>query len=320
MRPLTYRLPDGTIPVLMSADTSDLLQAEAAALLSYATDHPEVAPQAIADMLFRTRMARRHRALAMVADRNELLGALRAVLDRREHPALVRTNTAAMARRLAYVFPGQGAQRPGMGRLFYDSVPAFRTEVDRCAEAFASRLDDSPLDYLLDEHLSTGDNARTVQPALFTQMAGLAAMWRSFGIEPNITIGHSQGEIAAAYVSGRITLADAVSVVGIRARAADEFESGDYAMAIVAADRNTCEDLLARCSGWAQLSVINSPGMVGISGDRETVQRHRRYAHRARYLRASHPRPISRTYQLDQYAGRKGTRGHAARAAESEVP
>ncbi|MGB9222310.1 nocobactin polyketide synthase NbtC [Mycobacterium sp.] len=271
----THRLPDGTIPVLVSADTAELLRDEAAALLSYATNRPEVAPQAVADMLFRTRIARRHRALAMVADRAELLGTLRAVVDGREHPALVRANTAAAsvrARRIAYVFPGQGVQRPGMGRLFYDSVPAYRAEVDRCAEAFASRLGESPLDYLLNEHLCAADNAATVQPALFTQMAGLAQMWRSFGIAPHTTIGHSQGEIAAAYICGMITLADAVSVVAIRAHAADEFESGDYAMAVVAADRDTCEDLLARSPGWVQLSVINSPGMAGISGDRETVQ------------------------------------------------
>ncbi|ORV36264.1 polyketide synthase [Mycobacterium conspicuum] len=249
-----------------------MLHDEAAALLAYAANHPEVAPQEIADILFRTRVARRHRALAMVTDRDDLLGALRAVLDGAEHPRLVRTETAARAGKLAYVFPGQGGQRPGMGRVFYDAVPAFRKEVERCAEAFADRLGKSPLDYLLDEHVSPDDDAGTVQPALFTQMAGLAAMWRSFGITPTITLGHSQGEIAAAYVSGAITLADAVSVVGIRATAADEFESGDYAMAVVAADRDACEDVLARCPGWAQLSGINSPGMVGISGDRETVQ------------------------------------------------
>ncbi len=272
MKPLTYRLPDDRIPVLVSADTRDLLHDEAAALLSYASDHPEVAPQQIADMLFRTRVARRHRALAMVGGRDDLLGALRAVFDGGEHPALVRAEPAAKARKLAYVFPGQGVQRPGMGRVFYDAVPAFRAEVDRCAEAFADRLGESPLDYLLDEHVSAEDKASTVQPALFTQMVGLAAMWRAFGITPAITLGHSQGEIAAAYVSGAITLADAVSVVGIRAHAADEFESGDYAMAVVAADRDTCEDVLARCPGWAELSVINSPSMVGISGDRETVQ------------------------------------------------
>jgi mycobactin polyketide synthetase MbtD len=269
---LTYRLPDGTIPVLLSSDTPGLLHDEAAALLSYTADHPEVTPQAIAGMLFRTRIARRHRILAMVADRHELVSGLQAVIDGREHPSLVRSSTPATARRIAYVFPGQGGQRPGMGRLLYEAVPGFRAEVNRCAEAFATLLGESPLNYLLDEHLPADDDAVTVQPALFTQMAGLAAMWRSFGIAPMATIGHSQGEIAAAYVSGTITLADAVRVVGIRAHAADEFASGDYAMAVVAADRDTCEDTLARCSGWAQLSVVNSPSMVGISGDRETVQ------------------------------------------------
>ncbi|QNI07736.1 SDR family NAD(P)-dependent oxidoreductase [Mycobacterium kubicae] len=270
--PLTYRLPNGATPVLLSSDTAELVPAEAAAVLSYATGHPDVTPQAIGDMLFRTRVARRYRALAMVTDRDELLGALQAIVDNREHPLVVRPTQPASARRLAYVFPGQGSQRPGMGRLFYESVPTFRAEVDRCAEAFRRQLGESPLDYLLNDQLSAQDSARTVQPALFTQMAGLAALWRSFGVAPTATVGHSQGEIAAAYVSGTITLEDAVRVVGIRARAADELGTGDYAMAVVAADRDTCEDLLARCTGWAELSVVNSPTMTGISGDRAAVQ------------------------------------------------
>ncbi len=268
---MTYRLPDGTVPVLLSSDAPGLLRAEAAALLAYAERHPGVPPQAIAAMLFRTRAARRHRALAMVTDHDELTGALRAVVDDRAHPAVVRGDTPAAARNLAYVFPGQGGQRPGMGRLFYDSVPAFRDEVERCDAAFRALVGLSPLDYLLDERLPARDDAGTVQPALFTQMAGLAALWRSFGIAPRATIGHSQGEIAAAYVCGAIALPDAVRIIGIRAHAADEFGPGDYAMAVVATDRDSCEDALARCSGWAQLSVVNSPNMVGISGDRETV-------------------------------------------------
>lgn len=272
MTPDGYRLPNGTIPVLLSADTRDLVRDEAAALLSYAIGHPEVAPGRVAEMLFRTRTARRHRALAMVADRSELVTALRAVVDDHEHPSVIRTATPATARRHAYVFPGQGGQRPGMGRLCYESVPAFRAETERCAQAFQTQLGISPLDYLLDEHLCADDAASTVQPALFTQMAGLAAMWRSWGVAPDITVGHSQGELAAAYVAGAITLADAVLVVGIRARAADEFGPGDYAMAVVGADRDTCEDVLARCSGWAQLSVVNSASMIGISGDRKTVR------------------------------------------------
>lgn len=268
----SYRLPNGAIPVLLTSDTPDLIPVDAAALLAYLEDHPEVTPAMIAAMLFRTRVTRKHRILALVRDRVELTAALQSVIDGSEHRLVIRTDTAATARRYAYVFPGQGGQRPGMARRCYESVPAFRAEVQRCAQAFADQSGQSPLSYLLDEDFPALDDAGTVQPALFTQMAGLAAMWRSFGVAPTITIGHSQGEVAAAYVSGRITLEDAVRVIVLRARAADEFTAGDYAMAVLAADRETCEDLLARCSGWAQLSVVNSPHMHGISGDREAVQ------------------------------------------------
>lgn len=256
-----YRLPDGTVPVLVSAVTAELVRAEAAALLSYAAAHPAVGVPDIAAMLFRTRSAHPHRALAMVSGRAELLDALAAISDGRDHPAVVRGSAPAAARRIGFVFPGQGSQRPGMGRVYYDAVPAFRAEVDRCA----------PPAYLLDQH-PVAETASIVQPALFAQLAGLAAMWRAFGVEPDATVGHSQGELAAAYVSGVITMDDAARVIEIRAAAADEFDSGDYAMAVVAADRDTCESLLARCSGFAELSVVNSPGLTGISGEREAVQ------------------------------------------------
>ncbi|BCK53090.1 hypothetical protein NWFMUON74_08620 [Nocardia wallacei] len=268
----SYRLPDGSVPILLSADHLGLLPAAAAALLSYVAEHPEASPDRVADMLFRTRPARRYRALAMVDSRDGLAEALRALVDGRNHPAVVRAAEPAAARRSAYVFPGQGGQRPGMGKMFYERVPAFRAEVDRCGELFAELFGASPTAYLLDESLDPGDSARVVQPALFAEMAGLAAMWRSVGIAPDVVVGHSQGELAAAYVSGAMTLADAILVVGARARAVDTIASDRYAMAVVAADRDECEELLARRSGWAQVSVINSPRMVGISGERGTVE------------------------------------------------
>src|SRR5215218_2120978 len=131
-----YRLPDGTVPVLLSADTPKLLRAEAAALLGYLADHPAVPPERLADMLFRTRVARRYRALSMVTDGDGLEAALRSVVDGREHAAVVRNDQAAAERRLAYVLPGQGAQRPGMGAVFYESSPAFRAQADRCHVLF----------------------------------------------------------------------------------------------------------------------------------------------------------------------------------------
>lgn len=267
-----YRMPDGSVPVLLSADAADLLTVDAAALLAYFADRPEITPHAVAHMLFRSRPPRRQRAVCMVGDRDELMVALRAVVAGQDHPSVVRTSAAAVTGRVGFVFPGQGSQRPGMGRIFYDAVPSFRHEADRCAAVFAEQFGVSPLAYLLDDGAEPDDTASSVQPALFTQMAALAAMWRSFGVTPAVTIGHSQGEIAAAYVSQKMTLTDAVRVVGTRARAADGLTEGDYAMAVVAAGRDDCEDLLARTDGWAQLSVVNSPAMVGISGDRHAVE------------------------------------------------
>lgn len=257
--------------MLLSADTANLLRSEAAALLSYLNDHPAVSPERIADMLFRTRDPRRYRALSMVTDRDGLETALRTVVDERAHPAVVRSDGAAESRRRAYVLPGQGGQRVGMGALFYQSVSAFREEADRCDRLFAEQFGESPLDYLLGG-TDIGEGTTVVQSALFMQMVALGAMWRSVGIHADVVIGHSQGEIAAAYLSGKTTLEDAVFIVGTRARAVETISSDDYAMAIVAADRDECESVLARQRGWAQVSVINSPRLVAISGERATVQ------------------------------------------------
>jgi mycobactin polyketide synthetase MbtD len=265
-----YRLPDGTVPVLLSADSPNLLHAEAKALLSYVSDHPEVPPDRVAAMLFRTRNARRHRALAMVGGRDGLAEALRAVVDGRDHPCVVRGQRAAAPHRHAYVLPGQGGQRPGMGTLFYQTVSAYRAEADRCNELFGEQFGESPRDYLLGTG-ETGDGTTVVQSALFVQMVGLAAMWRGFGVDANAVVGHSQGEIAGAYLAGKLTLEDAVAIVGIRARAMESISSDDCAMAVIAADRDECESVLARQSGWAQVSVVNSPRLVGISGESATV-------------------------------------------------
>ena len=251
-------------------------------------------------MLFRTRIARRHRALAMVADRDELLGALRAVLEGREHTALVRTETAATARRLAYVFPGQGVQRPGMGRLFYEAVPAFRAEVDRCAEAFTSRLA-SHRWIIFSTNIFRPKTTRVPSSRRCSpRWPGWPRCGDHSGLRRTSPSGTARARSPRPTCPARSRLADAVSVVGIRARAADEFESGDYAMAVVAADRDTCEDLLARCSGWAAAVGDQLTGHGGNLRRSRNGAGHRRHAHRARHVRASHSRPISRAHQLDQ--------------------
>lgn len=268
----SYRLPDGTIPVLLSSDTVDGLRAEATSILGYLEERPSVSPDQVTDMLFRTRVARRQRALAMVRGRDELLEALRAVASGAEHRSVVAVDTPATARRIGFVFPGQGSQRPGMGKLFYELSEHYRRGVDDCAAIHLDRYGHSqPLHYLLGEESRFEDTVWEVQPALMFHMYGLATMWQAAGVAPAATIGHSQGELAAGAIARVMTLRDAVLAVTHRARLVEKVSPRGYSMAVLGMDRDDCEALLARHSGWAELSVINSPHILAIAGDCATI-------------------------------------------------
>ncbi|WP_030517776.1 type I polyketide synthase [Nocardia sp. NRRL WC-3656] len=121
--------------------------------------------------------------------------------------------------RIVFVFPGQGSQWLGMGRALFHSEPAFRTAVEACDDAIRSEAGWSVIAELTaDPSESRLDRTDIVQPALFTIEVALAALWRSKGIEPDALIGHSMGEVAAAYVAGVHSLPDAVRIICRRSR------------------------------------------------------------------------------------------------------
>lgn len=271
-----YRLPDGRVPVLLSSDSVDGLRAEAAAVRAYLVDHPDVSAERLADMLFRTRVPRRRRALILAAagsaTTDDLSAALDAIATDADHPSVVRGDVAASARRVGFVFPGQGSQRPGMGALFYEQSAPYRAVVDECAALHEERFGHSqPLHYLLGHEGQYEDTVWEVQPALMFHMTGLAAVWRAAGVEPSATVGHSQGELAAGAVSGVMTLRDSVLAVTHRALLADRLSPRGYSMAVFGMDRESVEALMARHSGWAELAVVNSPHIIAISGERGAV-------------------------------------------------
>ncbi|MFD3744468.1 nocobactin polyketide synthase NbtC [Nocardia sp. NPDC058633] len=296
-----YRLPDGRVPVLLSSDSVDGLRAEAAAVRDYVAAHPQVTPELLAAMLFRTRSPRRRRALILASSTGarvatahsgddagtgtaaadaesgvsaveELLSALDAVASGSDHPLVVHGDVAASARRIGFVFPGQGSQRPGMGAVFYAQSQAYRAVVDECAAIHAERFGHSqPLHYLLGHEGQYEDTVWEVQPALMFHMTGLAALWQAAGVDPHATIGHSQGELAAGAVSGVMTLRDSVLAVTHRALLADRLSPRGYSMAVFGMDRESVEALMARHSGWAELAVVNSPHIIAISGERGAV-------------------------------------------------
>ena len=265
-----YQLPDGRIPVVVSADAAENLGRFASSIARYLRSRPDVDLHRIAAYLLDARPVRRHRALIAVTDRDELLTALDAVAEDRPHPCVVRGSAAT--HRFAYVYPGQGSQRPGMGAVDYAQSAVYRAAVDECHAESLALFGTSPLDYVLgrDGAVET-DDVTVVQPALFMHMLGLTAMWDAAGGRPAMTVGHSQGEIAAAVRSGIATLREGLVVVTERARAVDRIAPRGYTMAVLGIDLAEAERLLARNSGWMELSVVNSAHILCVSGEREAV-------------------------------------------------
>jgi mycobactin polyketide synthetase MbtD len=271
-------LPDGRTPVLLSAHAEGLIGTDAAAILRYLDSRPDVSVGDVAATLRSTRRLRRHRAVVRAADRDELAEGLRALAEGADHPLVTRAHGGAQSSgsgaRIAFVFPGQGSQWPSMGVQAYERLPAYRAEVDRCAAEFQAADAPSPLDYLLAEPDSgavTNDFSQVqIQGAQFVHGVALAGVWRSCGVLPDITVGHSLGEIGAAYVAGTITLPDAVAVVIARATVLDRL-TGPYRVAVLGITPDEASNVIAETPGWLELSVVNSRSSVAVSGETDAV-------------------------------------------------
>ena len=119
-----------------------------------------------------------------------------------------------------FVFPSQGSQWAEKAVELLDSAPAFAEQMRLCDAALAEFVDWSLLGVVRGSVGSPSlDRVDVVQPVLFAAMVSLAAHWRALGIEPDAVLGHSQGEIAAAYVAGGVSLRDAAKVVTLRSKA-----------------------------------------------------------------------------------------------------
>jgi mycobactin polyketide synthetase MbtD len=262
------RSPDGRVPVLLSAHAEELIASDAEAILHFLRrEHPV---DAVAATLLRTRRVRRHRAVVRAADTAELVDGLRALIAGNDHPLVARSSESNTPR-AAFVFPGQGSQWPSMGAQAYQ-LPVYRAAVDECADAFVAANADSPVPYLLADAEATEWSETEVQGAQFTHAVGLAQLWMSYGISPDITLGHSLGDIAAAYIAGSIGLTTAVAVVIARARVVAALPPGRYGVAVLGMPAQEAEALIASTPGWLELSVVNARASVAVSGDRDAIR------------------------------------------------
>ncbi|USX54002.1 type I polyketide synthase [Lentzea sp. HUAS12] len=161
---------------------------------------------------------------------------------------------------LVLVFPGQGAQWPGMGRGLLETSAAFRERMQECAAALSPHVDWSLLDVVRSG--ADLDQVDVVQPVSWAVMVSLAALWRSYGVVPSAVLGHSQGEIAAACVAGVLSLEDGARIVATRSRLIARVLSGKGGMASAAAG---VDAVLARAVD-VSIAAVNGPASVVVSG------------------------------------------------------
>ena len=253
------------LPWVLSAKTADALSGQATRLAAHLAHHPDLDVRDVAWTLA-GRTSFEHRAVMLGTDRDHLLTGL-SDLSAGDLGARMVTGAATPAGKVAFVFPGQGSQWLNMGVDLMAASPVFADSMAACAQALSEFVDWSLLDVLGDaEALERVD---VVQPALFAVMVSLAELWRSVGVAPDAVIGHSQGEIAAAYVAGALTLRDAARVVALRSKLLVEL-SGSAGMVSVACSVERARELLLGLDvtpSQADVAVINGRSAVVVSGE-----------------------------------------------------
>ncbi|MFI5758530.1 type I polyketide synthase, partial [Streptomyces sp. NPDC051569] len=261
----------GVVPWLISAKSEGALREQAARLLARADADPGLSPARVGWSLATTRSTFDHRAVALGETREDFLRCLEALATAGSAAGVVGGTAGGGAAGPVFVFPGQGSQWWGMGRDLLATSDVFRATVDACADALHPHIDWSLHDVLAgDADPALLERVDVVQPALFSMMVALSALWRSYGVEPAAVVGHSQGEIAAAYVAGALTLEDAAAVVALRSQALPRL-SGLGGMMSVAAPVERVTALLEPWGEKLSVAAVNGPSSVVVSGDADAL-------------------------------------------------
>ncbi len=260
--------------LLLSAQNAQALRAQGARLAAHMRARPDLDTGDIAFSLVSTRPHFDHRAAVFGTDRRALMAGLDALGAGRSAAGLCEGSVAGG--RTAFMFTGQGAQRPGMGAQLYGAFPAFASALEEVCAEFDSHLErplrevmfaaaDSPDAWLLDRTDFT-------QASLFALEVALSRLLETFGVSPDLVIGHSVGELAAAHVAGVLSLPDACALVARRGTLMCALPEGGAMLGVQATEEELAQ-VLRELEGRLEIAAINGPEAIVLSGDADAVER-----------------------------------------------
>jgi acyl transferase domain-containing protein/acyl-CoA synthetase (AMP-forming)/AMP-acid ligase II/NADPH:quinone reductase-like Zn-dependent oxidoreductase/acyl carrier protein/NADP-dependent 3-hydroxy acid dehydrogenase YdfG len=260
--------------VALSARDPRALADVAARWRDHLDAHPDDALADVAFSSWTTRASLPERLAVRATSRAELRAALD-VAARSETPAHAargRVPTAGVPK-IAFVFPGQGSQWPGMGRRLREQAPTFRDALARCDAAIHAEAGFSVVDAMeAPEAAAALVDIDVVQPALFAMSVALAALFRSWGVEPHAVVGHSLGEVAAACVAGALSLEDGARVICRRSRLLRRIR-GQGDMAVVELTLAEAEAAIEADRDRLGVAASNGPRSTVLSGDPQAIAR-----------------------------------------------
>ncbi|NEQ68438.1 MAG: acyltransferase domain-containing protein, partial [Symploca sp. SIO2D2] len=266
----------------LSAKTQAALEDLVRSYQNYLKNNPELR---IADICYTANTCRshfNHRLAVVASNQQELVEKLQQHQQEEEVTGIYSRELPnnITAPKIALLFTGQGSQYVNMGRQLYQQAPTFREALEQCNEILLGTetfREKSLLEILYpanqeQSNSSLLDQTAYTQPALFAIEYALFKLWQSWGIKPDVVMGHSVGEYVAATVAGVFSLEDGLKLIAARGSLMQKLPAGGAMVSVMASKSKVLETLQAMSrSEKVAIAAINGPESTVISGEAEAV-------------------------------------------------
>ena len=258
----------------LSAKSDDELKQLSSQYLNFSQSLP---PDSMPDMCFTANTGRRHfshRLAIPIKSHEQMMDKLEAINSEHTYPEIHLGKTHSTdSLKLIFIFPGQGAQFPGMGKALYKTQPVFRETVDHCASVLDSLLEFPLLSVLYPESTDQCNLIHQINyahPILFTMEYALAELLKSWGVVPNAVMGHSTGEYVAACIAGIFSLEDGLMLISERARLINTITTKGKMISIFASKARVIQ-MIKDYPNSVSIAEANSPFSTVISGEAPSI-------------------------------------------------